>query len=350
MQIVPTQTTDKVAWNSFIKENYPPVGAFMQTWEWGDFKKDWGKKIERFFVSDGDQLIAAFMLAEHSLPFGFTYGYLPRGPVLVKGLDKQKVAEIFSFIRDWVAKEYSQLVFLRLEPPLTAQSLTELDERLFFQPDYYIQPKYNLTLDLSKSEEEILASFHSSTRSNLNRAERRGVTTTTKDHNQGVNQSEFWQMAKDTIDRNSGKNLYPPRAYFDSMFKILPALEADTDTDKLTIGTFCGYQYNKPAAIHYVLFFGDTATYLYGASATNCLKSKVTTYLHWQAAREAKRRGFKYYDLGGIDEKLWPSITTFKRQFGGLEFAYVGLIDIPLRPRLYQLYNFLKKIRRLGKS
>ncbi|MFA7395356.1 MAG: peptidoglycan bridge formation glycyltransferase FemA/FemB family protein, partial [Candidatus Paceibacterota bacterium] len=82
MQIVPTQTTDKVAWNSFIKENYPPVGAFMQTWEWGDFKKDWGKKIERFFVTDGDQLIAAFMLAEHSLPFGFSYGYLPRGPVL----------------------------------------------------------------------------------------------------------------------------------------------------------------------------------------------------------------------------------------------------------------------------
>lgn len=350
MQITPAQSSDRESWNIFIRNNYPPVGVFMQTWEWGEFKKDWGKKIERFFVTDGDQLIAAFMLAEHSLPFGFSYGYLPRGPVLAKTLDQQKINAVFSFIRDWAVQKYRHLIFLRLEPPVQEEVVAKLEKKHFFRPDYYIQPKYNLTLDLTKPEEEILASFHSSTRSNLNRAERRGVTVTLKNHRQDINQSDFWQMTKDTISRNSGKNLYPPRTYFDSMFKILPALEDETSPDQLSIGTFCGYQHDKPAATHYVLFFGDTATYIYGASATECLKSKVTTYLHWQAAREAKTRGFKYYDLGGIDEKLWPSITTFKRQFGGLEFTYVGLIDIPLQPRLYKLYNFLKKLRHLRKS
>ncbi len=345
MKIIPAEPTDKKIWNSFVKNNYPSVGGFLQTWEWGEFKKNWGKKINRYFIKDNGQIITAFTLVEHQLPLGFCYNYVPRGPVLVKNTPPSQITKIFSIIRDWALNNCKHSIFLRLAPPITGEEFWVNAPNLFYRPNYYVQPRYNLAIDLSKTEEEILASFHPSTRSNLNRAKRRGVTVFLKDHDLNNSQNDFWKMTKDTIDRNSGKNLYPPRAYFDSMFKILPPLSEKSEFNKLTIGAFFGYQYDKPAAIHYVLFFGDTATYLYGASATKCLKSKVTTYLHWQAACKAKKRGFKYYDLGGIDEKLWPSITTFKRQFGGTEFSYIGLVDIPLRPKFYCLYNFLKKIQ-----
>lgn len=348
MKIIPAQATDKKIWNSFVRDQYPPIGAFMQTWEWGDFKKDWGKKINRFLVKENNELIAIFMLAEHNLPFGFKYGYIPRGPVIsTKFLVTQKINSIFETIRNWAKKEYSELIFLRLEPPLADESLTiNLSSKKFVRPKYYIQPRFNLAINLTKTEDEILSSFHPSTRSNLNRAERRGVSVQLKEHNLKDDQENFWLMAKDTISRNSGKNLYPPHSYFASMFKILSPFRNNASPRELFLGTFCGYQNDKPAAMHYVLFFGDTATYLYGASATDCLRSKVTTYLHWQAMREAKKRGFKYYDLGGIDEKLWPSITTFKRQFGGQEFSYLGLIDLPLKPFWYRLYNLTKKLSR----
>ena len=117
--------------------------------------------------------------------------------------------------------------------------------------------------------------------------------------------------------------------------------------DNLSICVFNGYRNGEPAAIHFVVFFGDTATYLYGASYAEHLPSKVETYLHWTAMKEAKRRGLKFYDLGGVDEKRWPSLTVFKRQFRGQEFSYAGNIDIPLRPFLYRLYNILRTIGKM---
>jgi len=347
MKIIPAKSTDKKIWNSFVREQYPPIGAFMQTWEWGEFKQDWGKKISRFLIKKNNSLIAVFMLAEHDLFLGLKYGYVPRGPVIDKNyLTEEKIALILKTIEVWTKKEFPNFVFLRLEPPIVDRKiLNELSSKKFAFPKYYTQPRFNLALDLDQDEAEILASFHPSTRSNLNRAKRRGVTFELRNPIQENDQKQFWELAKDTIDRNSGKNLYPPKPYFASLFKILKPFKKNSSPRELFIGAFCGFQYGKPAAIHYVLFFGKTATYLYGASSTECLKSKVTTYLHWHAALEAKKCGFKYYDLGGIDEKLWPSITTFKRQFGGREFSYIGLLDIPIKPTWYRLFNFIKKLK-----
>ena len=153
-------------------------------------------------------------------------------------------------------------------------------------------------------------------------------------------------MANDTIQRNNGKNAYPSRSYFQAFVDTVPPPLKIHEPRDLSLGIFYGYQHNQPAAIHFVLFFGDTATYLHGASYSNALNSKVTTYLHWAAMREAKQRGMRYYDLGGIDEIRWPTLTAFKRQFRGEEFNYVGNIDIPIRPHFYILYNLLRRFKK----
>jgi lipid II:glycine glycyltransferase (peptidoglycan interpeptide bridge formation enzyme) len=61
--------------------------------------------------------------------------------------------------------------------------------------------------------------------------------------------------------------------------------------------------------------------------------------------REAKARGLKYYDLGGIDDARWPTLTNFKRQFKGQEFAYIGNLDVPIRPLLYRSYNLFRSFK-----
>ena len=55
-----------------------------------------------------------------------------------------------------------------------------------------------------------------------------------------------------------------------------------------------------------------------------------------------------YYDLGGIDEDKWPSLTTFKRQFKGEEFSYLGNIDILLKPVVYFIYNLVRRLKKLN--
>lgn len=346
MQIKTVTEKDKIFWNKFVRENYPPVGSFMMSWEWGEFKENYGRPVKRYFVMDSGRMISALTIVEYSLPFGFFHGYAPRGPVVVKDLNSEQILKVLEFIRQWVYREFPHLFFLRLEPPMESLDIDFKEHKLII-PRYYIQPRHNHAIFIDKTKEELLASFHSTTRSNLNRAERRGVKVEVKDHTSLDCYSDFINLAKDTISRNSGKNVYPQRKYYESMFMSIPAYLGKHEPERLQLVTFYGYQDDKLAAIHLVLFFGDTATYLYGASSTECLRSKVTTYLHWQAMLEAKKHGIKYYDLGGVDEKLWPSLTNFKRQFRGEEFSYLGNIDIPINYKLYRLYNlariFLKK-------
>lgn len=200
-------------------------------------------------------------------------------------------------------------------------------------------------MNLLPPEEQILARFHSSTRSNINRAVRRGVTVEMKRAMTDDDHETFFAMIRSTVKRNGGKNVYPDENYLRTFIEMMPILHENSVYDPTTpsLGIFWGMQDGEPAAVHIVVFFGGTATYLFGASFAERLSSKAETLLHWSAMREAKRHGMHYYDLGGIDEHIWPSLTAFKRQFGGEEFHYIGDIDIPLHPLWYRVYNFSKK-------
>lgn len=347
MKIITATQEDKEKWNKFVANNYPPVGAFMQTWEWGDFQKKMGRKTERYFVIDNQKTLALFTLIHQPIKFGLSYGYVPRGPVVSKdSSSKRRILRIMRCIKSWAKEEHSKFVFLRLEPPLFSMPTELLDEG-FCAPSYYIQPRFNHTIPVGKSVDEIIANFHSSTRSNINRAKKRGVTIEMKESMSREDFDIFWEMIKDTLTRGGGHNVYPSNSYFYTFVETIPNILKESNREKLTMGIFYGYQNGEPAAANFVLFFGDTATYLFGASIAEKLSSKVTTVLHFEGMREASERGFKYYDLGGIDEQKWPTITTFKRQFHGEEFLYIGNIDIPIRPLVYRAYNLFRSIKKM---
>ena len=355
---------DKTTWNVFVERNYPIAGAFLETWEWGEFQKALGHRTERYVVTehvDGvsitDSPVAVFTLACYWSSLGLQYGYLPRGPVVAKELIDEEARHfaILKSIKCWAKKSLPTLAFLRIEPPFSHISPDNAWHG-FRTPSYYIQPPHNTLVSLSGSEAEIQARFHPSTRSNIRRAERRGVTCVIKATLTEDDVNHFFSMIRSTVSRNHGKNAYPDEHYLRTFLLLISsASQKPSKTDekvRLKLVAFCGYQNGEPAATHIAVFFGNTATYLFGASYADKLNSKVETYLHWTAMMEAKRQGVLYYDLGGIDEKIWPSLTEFKRQFGGEELHYIGNLDIPLRPVAYHLYNFFKKtakrIRRQG--
>ena len=341
MEIIDANPIGRQTWNLFIQKNYPPIGAFMQSWEWGEFQLKMGRKIGRYFVVEDGINIAAFTLVQYRLRFGLTYGYLPRGPVVATDKRYQST-QILDLIKIWAVGGFPKFIFLRLEPPFTKVD-RDLERRGFYLPKYYVQPRYNLAVRLDKSEEEILKNFHPSTRSNLNRAEKRGVTVQIKSSVSAADYAEFESMMKQTMIRTNGRNAYPGRLYFQSLFKSIPSVTEPYEPTKLSMGIFYGYQNGKPASVYFVVYFAGTATYLYGASYSDALNSKVATYLHWAAMKEARRLGLKYYDLGGIDEARWPSLTNFKKQFRGEKFSYIGNIDIPLRRGLHWAYDFWRE-------
>lgn len=326
----------KEAWDDFVAKNYPPIGAFMASWAWGEFQKNLGRKVERYLAAANGKTVAVFTLVWCRLPGGFYYGYAPRTPVIDRLFfnTPEKLNDFFGLLSRWLKDNFSKLIFVRLEPPLELFAPT--DNRFLAFPEYHVQPRRNLALNISEAQENIFKQFHSSTRSNIKKAERKGITAEVKKNMSAGDWDIFLKMAGETITRNIGKNIYPPRKYF----------EIITQVPGLLWRVFCGYHEGEPAAMNLVLFFGGTATYLFGASYTSKLPYKVTTYLHWYAMNECKKMGYAYYDLGGVDEKLWPSLTVFKRRFGGQEFEYMGNLDVPVRPWFYRLYDWINKIRK----
>lgn len=342
MEITKAKENSHREWNKFIASHHPAVGGFLPTWEWGDFQKKLGRNIERYEVSESGVTRALFTLVHQKLPGNFSYGYLPRGPVLESDLDEEDIETILHTIISWAETEKKDFIFLRLEPSLDSFGG---ESRKFRKPSYYIQPRYNHTIELEGTLADIIGGFHPSTRSNIHRAENRGVTVDIKTKMEEEDWKQFFEMILDTAKRSNGFNAYPSRDYLRNLLASIPPLGVSKDPHELTQAVFFGYQDGAPAGAHVVVFFGGTATYLYGATYTNRLNSKVTTYLNWKAIEEAKSRGYRYYDLGAIDERRWPSITNYKRQFRGREFTYIGNIDIPLRPLYYEIYNVLKQVR-----
>jgi lipid II:glycine glycyltransferase (peptidoglycan interpeptide bridge formation enzyme) len=100
-----------------------------------------------------------------------------------------------------------------------------------------------------------------------------------------------------------------------------------------------------------VAFYGDSAYYLHGASVPGA--GSVGYSLQWEAIKEAKRRGMRYYNFWGVvkDRHFTPShpwygFSLFKRGFGGFKYSYLRAQDLAYTNK-YWLYRLTEKARRL---
>jgi len=113
------------------------------------------------------------------------------------------------------------------------------------------------------------------------------------------------------------------------------------------------YHDTTPIAAAIVGYFGDTATYLHGASSYEHRSLMGPYTLHWQIMQEAKRDGYHCYDFWGVAIKQqsnkttnqhWEGISRFKLGFGGKIMDYPGTFDLPVSRFWYILYRLGRRI------
>ena len=341
MNIVTLDAKDRAKWNAFIAEEFPPVGAFLETWEWGNFKETLYGSVTRYAILEKGEWIACFHMETHSLPFGFKYGYAPRGPVLKKELwdDDSKVNNIFSFIATFLKQNLSHLIFVRFEPS-HKKSFACYDQKPFQKDTNYLQPRFNQLISLS-APETLLKTFSGDVRHDIRAAERIAITVTDAEFLTEEENQAFEKMKIDTRNR-SHRNIFPSDTYFKNLlqsFKSAP----DDETYRPFLRFFIASKQGAPIAIYLSVLFGDTLTYLYGASYSGSISKRAPAYLHWKAMQYADSRSLRYYDLGGVDDNVWKGLSYFKKQFGGETLEYIGTVNAILRPISYSFYCFFKK-------
>jgi len=346
---------NKETWNKFVLDNR---GSFLQSWDWGEFQERAGKRVFRF-AGEGWQ--AQFV--ETKIPgVNKFYWYCPRGPIA----DISKIQEIKRQVKE---KAGDKIVFFRFGPEWDLSSGQELFHSGFQRLSYDIEPSQTLILDISKTEEELLAQMHEKWRYNIRLAERKGVRIklSTYDVDNFENYfEEFYRLVSEgTSERKNIK--HHPKDYYRKQLELNPPQSSlkgqGEESNSPPLGgvggdlksvLFVAEHEGKVIAANIVVFFGNRATYLHGATSSEHREVMAPHLLQWEQIKYAKSQGCAEYDFWGIVNehtldrrgKSWEGFTRFKKGFGGEEVNYVGYWDYPLNKPWYFLYRLVQKFRR----
>ena len=227
--------------------------------------------------------------------------------------------------------------------------LDDLSTRGFHYSDGQIQFRNTVLIDLSPTEDELLARMKQKTRYNIRLATRKGVSVRagTRD-----DLSMLYQMYAETSLRDGFT--IRGEAYYQYLWEIFMA--QDEPSCQPLIAEVDG----EPVAAVMIFCFAGRATYMHGMSRA-IHRNKMPNYLlQWEAMKYAKGTGCTIYDLWGAPEtfdesdSMW-GVFRFKQGLGGEVLRTMGAYDLPIRPNYYKVYskvlpNVLDLMRRRGKA
>jgi lipid II:glycine glycyltransferase (peptidoglycan interpeptide bridge formation enzyme) len=210
------------------------------------------------------------------------------------------------------------------------------NQQLFTALGFKISPLQTIAenlwiLNLEPSEEVIWQGLRKTMRNLIRRAERENVIIRPEN-----NVENFIKLHKYTV----AKHHFAP--YPDQLFR--EQFGAFKDDQQAMVWT--AFHENQPLASAIVMYYGNTASYHHGASITS--KIPAPYLLQWQAIKEAKNRGCKYYNFWGIYPDNNPKlagVSQFKRGFGGYQKDLLPGQDLPLSWK-YNLNCLVEKYRR----
>lgn len=309
------------------------LSAFLQSPEWEELQRSLGRKAWR---------VNGTLVIQHSLSLGFNYLYCPRPnsgiwnlrtrASTVRGRQESGIRAL-NALRNIARQERS--IFLKIDP--IDDPPPEVGPRCFSSS---IQPQKTVVLDLSKSEDELLAAMHPKTRYNTRLAERKGVAVTIHEpRNTNHEFAIFYELLRETSQRDN--------FYLHGMdhYQKLLAVRSPDFSNELFFANYDGKLLAAAMVNFYRSLTSAVATYLHGGSSREYREVMAPHLLHWAIIKEAKARGCRYYDLWGIDERKWPGLTRFKLGFGGEMVEYPPSLDIVYRPAWYRWYVLAKKLK-----
>src|SRR3989339_1184281 len=195
-------------WNDFVAKS--AMGSFLQTYEWGELQERLGAKVWRLAVMEENQWVAVIFFYKISLKLGQSMLYAPKGPVFknskleITNTKQNQIStrDIFELLMKEIDKIARQenVLGIQLDPETADETWNQLFyDHNFVKTELDAQPRHTLILDLTKSEDELLANMHSKTRYNINLALKKDVEITVDN----TKFKEFWELLKKTEQRQN---------------------------------------------------------------------------------------------------------------------------------------------------
>lgn len=338
-----SEITDQNLWEKFVLEQKYTI--FPQSFKYGEFYRALGEDSWIFGVFDDANSLIGGSLAVNIHAKRGNFLLLPYGPVAKE--DKHRGAvlgALTTHLSDFAKKQ--GLDFLKVSPFWPND---QTHSHLFREFGYKNSPLHILAentwlLDLSPSEESLLSGMRKDHRYLIRRCIKEGVKIT-----QTSNPAELEEFNR-LHDITARKHKF--HRFSDSYVKaefeqfaqqkeavLFKAFLPDGRLDSATI----------------ILHYGNMAAYRHGASANLDNRLPTSYLIQWEAIKEAKKRGMRWYNFWGIaphgagkKHPFW-GITHFKKGFGGLNLDLVHCQDLPLTKKYY--FNWIvEKFRSINRG
>src|SRR3989338_7943118 len=199
--------------------------------------------------------------------------------------------------------------------------------------------KFNVILDISKGEEEILNSMNKKHRYNIKYSQRSGVVVI-----KALNENDyeiFYSLLKDTAERQ--KYYIHPKNYYKKIWGQM----GTQNICHILIAEFS----NVPIASWMLLTYEGTLYYPYGGSSTMHKNLYASNLICWESILLGKKMGCENFDMWGAakdpndEEDSWQGFTNFKLKFGGKHVEYINSYDFVINEQMYNAFNIAQKVR-----
>jgi lipid II:glycine glycyltransferase (peptidoglycan interpeptide bridge formation enzyme) len=316
----------------------------LQSWQWGEFRRQTGVKVERIGFFDQGKLHRAIQVTFHPLPLiGKTAGYLPKADAP----DEDQLAALKQLGQN------HQALFVKLEPNLarpaefvpidhSTDPFTVTDNFLTAHDCVSGKPlftKYTFNLDLTPAEDQLFANLSSKTRYNVNIAIKKGVTIYENTSLEGMEQ--YLEILAETTQRQ-GFYAHSP-SYFRQMWETL---------GKSGMLRIFHAVYEDTILVSWIMFvFNGVLYYPYGASRSANRDVMASNLMMWEMIKWGKAQGCKSFDMWGSlgpnpDEKSpWFGFHRFKKGYGGQLQEFLGTYDFVLDFPIYKLFRLADDLR-----
>lgn len=343
------EVTDRHAWDAFVNEH--SWGHPLQLWGWGEAKRSTNWTPYRLILDHEGKKAGAQVLLWPIPKLGRFIAYVPRGPVVEPALAEKLLAELVVW-----AKAHKAL-YLRVEPAWIEAELPNGWRKAANS----LQMTETYTIDLTKTEDEILEPMARKHRQYIRKAERDGVVierinsapaTVNSGPVTGSTPSSSLDAPGDgdpatgaTRTSPEGSDLQPMYdLYYETASRAgfgIHSFEYYQDLhSELGESSYLYYASieGTPVAFLWLAAAGATAYELYGGVSGQGQEAKANYYLKWHAIEAMKTAGFKTYDFNG---RLNEGVSQFKAGFGPDETNYVGTYDYPFNLLGYHAWETL---------
>jgi len=321
------------------KELFNQVASHpLQSYQWGEFRKQTGVQVERLGFFDNGTLTKAMQVTFHKVPILNRFvGYYPKG----FAPDEDQIAAL-----NHLAQKYNA-IYIKMEPnvkkPLEQDREENPDIQFLrkFQTEEgrALFTRYTFELDLSLSEEALISKQSSKTRYNVRLATKKGVKVIEDTTERGL--KDYLKILEETTKRQ-GFYAHTPE-YFRQLWLCLK------DTGMLHI--FKAVYENKVLVVWIVFVFNGVLYYPYGASSSLFREVMASNLMMWEVIRFGKAQGCQSFDMWGSlgpipDPKSpWNGFHRFKKGYGGELVEFIGSFDLVNDYPSYKIYSLAENLR-----